>query len=48
MRVWDNRFGPSSSQTLAEVLEQLAEEGRELDLDVRPYCVDGMWMVARL
>jgi len=48
VRVWDNRFGPSSSQTLAEVLEQLAEEGRELDLDVRPYCVDGMWMVARL
>jgi len=47
VRVWGNRFGRAASETMAEVLDQLAEDGRELDIDVRPYCVDGAWMVAR-
>lgn len=48
VRLWGNRFGRASSETMAEVLEQLAEEGRDMDIDVKPYCVDGAWMVAEL
>ena len=47
VQLWGNRFGPSASETLAEVLQGLAHEERAVALDVRPYLVDGVWGAAR-
>ena len=47
VQLWGNRFGPSSSETLAEVLQQLQDQGRELAIDCIPFQIDGRWQTAK-